>query len=176
VGLAWLEEADPLVRERVGDVALSLGATRVDFPLLPQETHAAFMSEAADVHRDLHAERGQLYGENVRTKVERCLAVTPEEATAARAARAEYSELCLRLTDGLDLLVTPTLAFVAPPAGIGDLALREPVLRFTYPFSSLGWPALALPCGPAEHGLPASVQIVGKPGDDGLVLAVGLSL
>ena len=35
----------------------------------------------------------------------------------------------------------------------------------------LGWPALALPCGAAEDGLPASVQLVGRPGDDALVLA-----
>jgi len=37
----------------------------------------------------------------------------------------------------------------------------------------LGWPALALPCGPAENGLPASVQLAGRAGDDALVLAAG---
>ncbi len=39
-----------------------------------------------------------------------------------------------------------------------------------------GWPALALPCGPAEDGLPASLQIAARPGDDALVLAVGAAL
>ena len=34
-------------------------------------------------------------------------------------------------------------------------------------------PALALPCGPAEDGLPASVQLLGKVGDDATVLAAG---
>jgi len=37
----------------------------------------------------------------------------------------------------------------------------------------LGAPALALPCGPAQDGLPASVQIAGPPGADSLVLAAG---
>ena len=66
-----------------------------------------------------------------------------------------------------------TLSAVAPSVGIGDAALRERMIRFTYPFNALGWPALALPCGPAEDGLPASVQIIGRTGDDALVLATG---
>ena len=49
-------------------------------------------------------------------------------------------------------------------------------MRFTYPFNLLGWPALALPCGPAEDGLQASVQLVGRPGEDARVLAAGLAL
>ena len=76
--------------------------------------------------------------------------------------------------DGLDLVLTPTLPIVAPPlqrGGVGDLDVREQLIRFTYPFSALGWPALALPCGPAEHGLPASLQIAGRAGSDALVLA-----
>jgi Asp-tRNA(Asn)/Glu-tRNA(Gln) amidotransferase A subunit family amidase len=47
------------------------------------------------------------------------------------------------------------------------------VIRLTYPFNALGWPALALPCGPAEHGLPASVQLVAQSGEDARVLAAG---
>jgi aspartyl-tRNA(Asn)/glutamyl-tRNA(Gln) amidotransferase subunit A len=62
---------------------------------------------------------------------------------------------------------------VAPPIGVGDLALRERMMSVTRPFSAAGWPALALPCGPAEDGLPASLQIAARPGDDALVLAVG---
>ena len=80
--------------------------------------------------------------------------------------------------DGLDLALTPTLPIVPPPlhrgAGPGDLDVREALIRFTYPFSSLGWPALALPCGPAEEDLPASVQLVGRPGSDALVEIVTL--
>jgi aspartyl-tRNA(Asn)/glutamyl-tRNA(Gln) amidotransferase subunit A len=65
---------------------------------------------------------------------------------------------------------------VAPPVGIGDLALRERMISLTRPANALGWPALALPCGPAENGLPASVQIMARLAADHLVLSVGAAL
>ena len=34
-------------------------------------------------------------------------------------------------------------------------------------------PALAVPCGKAENGLPASIQVIARPGMDALVLGVG---
>jgi Asp-tRNA(Asn)/Glu-tRNA(Gln) amidotransferase A subunit family amidase len=125
------------------------------------------------VHRELYAENAELYGDELATKVERCLAVSDAEASLAARAREEYAERCGELLDGLDLLLTPTLSCVAPPVGIGDLALRGTLIRNTLPFNTLGWPALAVPCGAAEDGLPASVQLVGRPGADALVLAAG---
>jgi aspartyl-tRNA(Asn)/glutamyl-tRNA(Gln) amidotransferase subunit A len=172
VAFAWLDRADPLVRDRVVAVAERLAAEPIDFPLR-SDTYPLFMREVAEVHRELYAEHGDLYGEDVAVKIERCLAVTDAEATAAARARDEYREAAEAALDGFDLLVTPTLSGVAPPVGIGDAALRERMIQFTYPFNALGWPALALPCGPAEDGLPASAQLVGRAGDDALVLAVG---
>jgi Asp-tRNA(Asn)/Glu-tRNA(Gln) amidotransferase A subunit family amidase len=65
---------------------------------------------------------------------------------------------------------------VAPLASLGEPVIRERVLQFTYPWNAVGAPALALPCGAAEAGLPASVQIVGRRGEDALVLAAGREL
>jgi Asp-tRNA(Asn)/Glu-tRNA(Gln) amidotransferase A subunit family amidase len=134
------------------------------------------MREVGDVHRELYAEQAELYGENVAPKIERCIAVTEDEAAGAREARREYERRALEALDGVDLLLTPTLGFVAPPADIDEIATRERFIRFTYPFNTLGWPAFALPCGAAEDGLPASVQIVGRREDDARVLAAALSL
>jgi aspartyl-tRNA(Asn)/glutamyl-tRNA(Gln) amidotransferase subunit A len=176
VGIAWSELAEPLVRARVEAAdELFPGARRIDFPI-PEGTTPLFMREIADIHRDLYAEYAELYGDNIRPKIDRCLAVTDAEATAAAAARADYEHRALAALDGLDLLLCPTLGFVPPPADVDELAVRDAVVRFTYPFNLLGWPALALPCGTAEQGLPASLQIVGRSGADALVLAAGRAL
>ena len=175
VGVTWLDVAEPLVAARVGEAAAHFPRhSQLDWPLPPVD--ALFMREVADVHRELYAENAELYGEDVAAKIERCLAVSDGEVAQAERARAEYRERCEELLDGLDLLVTPTLVCVAPPTGIGDHALRGTLTRNTLPFNTLGWPALALPCGPAEDGLPASIQLVGRSGSDGLVLAAGEAL
>jgi aspartyl-tRNA(Asn)/glutamyl-tRNA(Gln) amidotransferase subunit A len=172
VGIAWVQHADPLVRMRVEEAATAVDATPVDVPL-NTETYALFLHDVAEVHRELYAENAELYSEDVAVKVERCLAVTAAEADTARRARERYRAAVEDALDGFDLLLTPTLSSVAPRVGVGDAVLREQMIRFTYPFNALGWPALAVPCGAAEDGLPASAQLVGRPGEDGLVLAAG---
>jgi aspartyl-tRNA(Asn)/glutamyl-tRNA(Gln) amidotransferase subunit A len=175
VGITWLESADPLVRARVEEAAERFPRRRpVDMPR--PDIGALFMREVADVHRELYAEHGELYSEDLAVKIERCLTVSDAAVNAAERARTEYRERSEELLDGLDLLLTPTLSVVAPPTGVGDLELRELLIRNTLPVNALGWPALALPCGAAEDGLPASVQLVGRPGTDALVLAAGVRL
>ncbi len=176
VGVAWLDRAAPVVRERVAEAAARFPRRRdVDLPLAPVN-RADFMREAADVHRALFPGNEDLYGENVRGKIARCLRVTDAEAATAERERAEYRERVAELVDGLDLLVTPTVPFVAPPADVDELEIRGAATSLTYPFSSLGWPALALPCGAAEDGLPASVQLAARSGDDARLLAAGRHL
>jgi aspartyl-tRNA(Asn)/glutamyl-tRNA(Gln) amidotransferase subunit A len=176
LGIAWSELADPLVRARVEEAGQHFPRARqFDLPL-PERVGSVFMREVAEVHRDLFREHAARYGENVRLKIERCLAVSDEEFEEGLGAREAYRERCLERLDGVDLLLTPTTPFVAPPADTDELTIRDAAIRFTYPFNVLGWPALAMPCGPAENGLPASVQLVGRPGDDALVLAAGEQL
>jgi aspartyl-tRNA(Asn)/glutamyl-tRNA(Gln) amidotransferase subunit A len=173
VGVAWLDRADPLVQARVREAAELFPRRReIELPLA-ERIGPVFMREAADVHGELFAEFADSYGDNVRTKIERCLTVTDGEYQAALRARDEIAEQAEEAMDGLDLVLTPTLASVAPRLPVDDLEIRADTIRLTIPFNSLGWPALALPCGPAEDGLLASLQIAGRSGSDALVLAAG---
>jgi len=174
VGVAWADRCTPLVGDRIREAAALLDARAMDFPL--PTIGKAFMREVADVHRDLFAESADSYGPNVRAKIEKCLEVTDKEATDAADRRNGYREEAEAALSDLDLLLTPTLAFVAPPLPDDEREIREALIQFTFPFNALGWPALALPAGPAEDGLPASIQLVGRPGTDALVLAMGEEL
>ncbi|MGB8061007.1 MAG: amidase [Candidatus Sulfotelmatobacter sp.] len=76
----------------------------------------------------------------------------------------------------VDLLVTPTTPMAAPV--IADLranaeALRPAelkLLRNTRPFNVWGLPAISVPCGFTEGGLPIGLQIAGPPWREDLVL------
>lgn len=177
VGVAWTAEADPLVRARVEEAAATFPQrTEIALPAMPPGVAQVRLRETAESHAKLFAEHRDLYGEDVAEKLERCLRVTDAEYEAGLRTRERYRERFAELTRGIDVLLTPTEPMVAPPIGLGDLALRDRMTQFTYPFDAIGAPALAIPCGPAEEGLPASAQIGGHPGSDALVLGVGAML
>jgi aspartyl-tRNA(Asn)/glutamyl-tRNA(Gln) amidotransferase subunit A len=97
----------------------------------------------------------------------------------ALSASADLDSALVALAEALaevDLVLTPTLRCVPPPAGVDELAVRETLTSLTFPFNAIGAPALAIPCGPAEGGLPTSVQLAAAPGADALVLAAGALL
>ena len=81
-----------------------------------------------------------------------------------------------KIFDDIDLLVTPTTPIPAP--AIEDLradpdALRPAelkLLRNTRPFNVWGLPAISLPCGFTQSGLPIGLQIAGPPWREALVL------
>ena len=173
VGVAWTDRADPLVRARVEEAAALFAHARpVDLPP-PDGVYTGFAREVVGVHADLYRDHSELYGPTVAFKMERAMRTTDAEADAAVRLRELYIERVAELMDDLDLILTPTIPMVAPPAGVGDLELRGRMLELTFAWNAIGAPALALPCGPAEDGLPASVQLLGKVGEDAKVLAAG---
>jgi aspartyl-tRNA(Asn)/glutamyl-tRNA(Gln) amidotransferase subunit A len=175
VGVAWLDEAEPLVRNRVEEAAARFPDRREVEVSVPnrEDWGAAFRREALESHAGLYPERAEDYGDDVRHSLEGAVELTDAEVAAARRLRERLREELPAQLGDLDLLLTPTLPCVAPLYGEGS---RTVLTRLTALFNLTGWPALALPCGSAEEGLPASVQLAAPPGQDTLVLAAGAAL
>jgi aspartyl-tRNA(Asn)/glutamyl-tRNA(Gln) amidotransferase subunit A len=147
---------------RVGSAWGGVTGEPVDFPTA-EAVVPAFMREVGDVHRELYPEHAELYGENIREKIERCIAVSDAEYETAVRARDELRERAEEALDGYDVLVTPVLSCPVPPVDCVELEVRAAMTLYTFPFNALGWPALAV----------RGVQVAGRPGDDALVLAAG---
>jgi aspartyl-tRNA(Asn)/glutamyl-tRNA(Gln) amidotransferase subunit A len=94
------------------------------------------------------------------------------DSARARIVRLELAATMGQFFDGYDLLLTPTMADTA--FGL-DRSERPygPTLAwspFTYPFNLTGEPAITVPAGWSEDGLPVGLQIVGPRFSEGLVL------
>jgi aspartyl-tRNA(Asn)/glutamyl-tRNA(Gln) amidotransferase subunit A len=134
-----------------------------------QGAYPAFMREVAETHAEIFAEHRELYGDNVATKIERCLAVSDVDYERARRHREELRERFEALFERVELLITPTVPLAPPSAEVDELEVREEAIRFTFPFNAVGAPALALPA--AAGGPGGSLQVVAAPRRDGIVLA-----
>jgi aspartyl-tRNA(Asn)/glutamyl-tRNA(Gln) amidotransferase subunit A len=77
----------------------------------------------------------------------------------------------LTLMSELDAIVTPTTRETAPPVTEIDEADAPSV--FTRFANWFGLCALSLPSGVAADGLPTSLQIVGRPHDEAMVMRIG---
>jgi aspartyl-tRNA(Asn)/glutamyl-tRNA(Gln) amidotransferase subunit A len=79
--------------------------------------------------------------------------------------------------------MTPATPMTAPK--IGEMSVdfgaypedvRTAATRLTRPFNVLGWPALALPCGFSNAGMPVGLQLVGPPQQEDSLLQTGAAL
>lgn len=73
---------------------------------------------------------------------------------------------------GYDGLLSPTCPIPAPPIDTVDETV-SPLSRLTRAANYLDLPGISVPCGLTEAGLPAGLQILGRPRDEASVVAIG---
>ncbi|MDC9590293.1 amidase [Xenorhabdus sp. XENO-10] len=83
-----------------------------------------------------------------------------------------------------DIFITPTLTQLPRPIGYYDMSETD-IDRyndkwtdsvFAFPFNITGQPAISLPLGWSDDGIPIGVQLVGRYGDEAIVLQVSAQL
>ncbi|MGH2873188.1 MAG: amidase, partial [Solirubrobacteraceae bacterium] len=116
-----------------------------------------------------------LVGEDAGGLIEAGARVSGVEYVQARNAHWRYACAWGRFMQHYDLLLTPAMECVAfelgrtGPATIAGEPIGEfydDYCRFCYPFNLTGQPAISVPMGTAEHGLPIGLQIVGRRFED----------
>lgn len=136
-------------------------------------------AEAATIHRSRVLGQGQHFDPVIRRRIESGLFIPAEAYLHAQQVRARLRAMLLATLDEVDLLATPTTAIAAP--GIEqervtiqgqDVPIREALLRITRIFSTVGLPAISVPCGFTGGGLPVGLQLVAKPFAESLLLRV----
>jgi aspartyl-tRNA(Asn)/glutamyl-tRNA(Gln) amidotransferase subunit A len=108
--------------------------------------------------------------------------VTLEQYFAAQQARRELAVQMHRFHQTYDLLITPMVAVTAfdaermMPASFEQYDEPRAWVPFSYPFNLTQQPAISIPCGFSDEGLPVGLQVVGPRFSDRLVLQFAAAL
>jgi aspartyl-tRNA(Asn)/glutamyl-tRNA(Gln) amidotransferase subunit A len=131
-------------------------------------------ADGAAVHRDRLTEHPELFGDDIRRRLEDGAKTTSTEYILARRTQAEVRKRCELFFESYDLLITPTTPIAAPTiAGHDAVEQAGRLTRFTAPFNLTGLPALSLPCGFTREGLPIGLQIISRAWADAKALNAG---
>jgi aspartyl-tRNA(Asn)/glutamyl-tRNA(Gln) amidotransferase subunit A len=130
-------------------------------------------AEAYAIHRERLDEQPELFGEDVRRRLELGREVTGADYAECRQ-RARQWRCSLGLVfRNLDLILTPTTETTAPRADAEMIATTRRLTRLTYAWTLSGLPALSVPCGFDRAGLPVGLQLAAAPFQEAALLRAG---
>ena len=136
-------------------------------------------AEAATIYRSRVLGQGQHFDPVIRRRMESGLFISAEAYLHAQQVRAKLKGRLLEVMGQVDLLVTPTTAIAAPDISQErvnvsgqNVPTREALLRITRVFSTVGLPAISVPCGFTKGGLPIGLQLVSEPFSESRLLRV----
>jgi len=190
VGLCapYFEDAEPDVVKRCREAVKALtdaGAKVVEIP--PPDlntilwTHSVIiLSEMRCAMRE-HVEKDSTrFALDSRTNLAIAAHFRATDLVHAMRHRHRLTREQLALFKTVDVVVTPTTACTAPeipeatlPDGESNLPVVDQLMRYARLGNLTGFPALAVPAGYDAKGLPVSVQLMGRPWEEHLLLRLG---
>jgi len=158
-------------------VALDVGDADRAFDVLRAES---FVAAFADTYR----REPDTLGPNVRANVEMAAAITLADRAWAHLEQTRIARRFARAFEQFDLIIAPTTPVTPFPwtelyaQRIDGQAMRNYYhwLALTYVVTLATNPALSLPCGCDEHGMPFGLQVIGRLRGDAALLAAGHAL
>jgi aspartyl-tRNA(Asn)/glutamyl-tRNA(Gln) amidotransferase subunit A len=140
------------------------------------------LSEAAAVHQSNLHRRGD-FGVDVLALLDQGSLIPAVDYVNAQRQRKRFLNEFHALFRDIDCLFTPSTPITAPRIGQTEIALdgvpydtRMLTTRFVRGMNVLGFPALSIPCGLSAEGLPIGLQIIARPFEENLLLALGQAL
>lgn len=135
------------------------------------------MSEATACHSQLIKTHGPRIYPPVRLRLEAGFFISAIDYIQAQRARTLFYQQSLRLLEKVDLLAGPTVPVTAFKIGMNKVEVGSSnvgaislLTQYTRPFNLNGFPAITVPCGFSDDGLPIGLQLAGRPFEEEMVL------
>ena len=167
-------EVERTVRRAIETLG-ELGATvtEVSWPMYHQSGSAGttiLVAEATAYHADLVRAKGPQLYPPVRMRIESGFFLSAADYVQAQRVRALFSRETLALFNEVDVLAGPTEPITAPRIGTTEVDIEGKTLpviptltQYTRPFNLNGFPAVTVPCGFSESGMPIGLQLAARP-------------
>ena len=137
-----------------------------DFDALLSAHRTVMNVELADVREADFGARPDEFGPKVRGLIEAGMAAPGVEYVQAQRVRAEFRRAAAEAMESFDVLLTPA---TAAPASSDLTTTGDPM--FQTPWTTAGIPAITLPSGLSESGLPMAIQLASAPFAERTLLA-----
>ena len=141
---------------------------------------AILLAEASSIHERDIRKRPADYGDDVRLYLEEGVLEGATTYVKGQRVRQLLVQGFREAMAGVDVLLTPATAVPAPKLGESAVEVggeKEQLFltlaRISSPFDMTGLPALSVPCGFSQSGLPIGLQVVGHPFREDVVVQVG---
>jgi len=161
------------------DIGASVDDACPDFSDAGETFQVLRAANFAMAHAEKLAAKPEMLKPDIVWNVEKGLALSADEIGRARRARAALYARMVTFFETHDLLATP--AALVPPFDVdqryvervGDVAFDNYMdwLGITFAITLTGCPAISVPCGFTEAGLPVGLQLVGPPHGEAALLA-----
>ena len=144
---------------------------------------AASLADGVVTHEPYLTSDREKYGPDVVNRTIAGQFVLGRDYSKALKVQRLIKEEYARVLQDVDFLVTPTAPVAAPRIDATHITIqgethrvRGPgsgvISRNTSPMNGNGLPAITVPCGFSEIGLPIGIQFIGRPFDEGLLFQV----
>ena len=124
------------------------------------------LSEAFAYHQNNLRDKPELFGEMVRARFRTGGLFSSGDYVQAQRVRNVLKREFADALRKVDVVASPTMSNPAPRFDAMDAMTTSRVPSFTGPYNLTGMPAISVPCGFTQEGLPVGFQIAGKPFDE----------
>lgn len=172
-------EVEDIVREAISEFkkfGAKLVEVKIPWAELGAVAYAAVVGpESAEIHRENLRERRDEYTGPGADFFEESLFIPGWRYVQAQKARTYFMRQAAEVFRSVDAILTPTTPTAAPTIKdcLDGTKTWSATSHCTVPFSSIGCPALQVPCGFTGSGLPVGLQIAAKWGEEALCFQIG---
>ncbi|UCD08047.1 MAG: amidase, partial [Dehalococcoidales bacterium] len=175
--MEWFHHADPEIVsicqslvKRLENMGVNVREISISGLESGRVAHAiTIASEIANGTVQYYKEHQHDYGLDLRLNLATAKKFSSPDYLRSQQVRTRMMDEFKRVFEEVDVIVTPTTGIVAPlipektlPEGESNLTELFEIMRFMFPANLTGLPAISIPAGYTNTGLPVGMQVIGK--------------